>query len=754
MTDALVAALLAHEAGLCVVPPKEDGSKAPITQWKRYQSKRPTEELLRGWYELERRRGVGLVCGAVSGNLEMLEFEGQAVRDGLHTQFRELADQAGAGQLLDRVLGGYTERTPAGGFHIFYRCESAVEGNLKLARRPATEEELAHNPDDKLRVLIETRGEGGYVITAPSNGGVHPTGQAWVLLQGGFAEIATVSEEERECLLDLARSFDRMPKQAPNEDTQAPNTGTSAPNQLQVTRPGDDFNQRASWASVLEPHGWVRLFSAADGNQHWRRPGKRIGTSGTVSQNGNGVLYVFSTNTPFVAERWYSKFSAYAVLEHSGDFRAAAKTLAEQGYGAGAATVPATASESVEVAVGTAVSAPSRETWPSPPAEDAYKGLAGSIVELIAPYVESDPVAVLAQFLCAFGVAAGHRPHFMVGATKHSANTYVGLAGQTSRARKGTSWDALEILFRRADPWFAQRVMSGIGSGERLVGLVQDGGDGDSQPDRRLLLHEPELARLLAVVNREGSTLSAYLRAAYDGKPLRNEIKRESVVASSHHIGLIGHCTEEELQGRLSEEQIRNGLANRILWFCVRRVKRLPEPAVFEGEAVEEAASALEAALKRAASIHRMRRSRDAIKLWTEWYRELPDDDQGIVGAITARAEAHVIRIACIYALCDATEIIEVVHMRSAIAFVEYSKRCVLYLWGRETGDVIADKILEELAFGPLSRTQVVREVFSGNVPAYHLERAARMLERRGQLVRERVASGSPGRPVEQWRLA
>jgi hypothetical protein len=171
-------------------------------------------------------------------------------------------------------------------------------------------------------------------------------------------------------------------------------------------------------------------------------------------------------------------------------------------------------------------------SWPEPPAEDAFHGLAGRLAALIDPYVESDQVSTLVQFLGAFGIAVGLHPHFMVGATRHAPATYIGLVGRTSRARKGTSWDPVETLFRAVDAQFSARVMSGVGSGERLVWLVRDPlydkkGElvDEGAQDRRLLLQEPELARLLTVVNREGSTMSAYLRQAYDGKPLRNEVK-------------------------------------------------------------------------------------------------------------------------------------------------------------------------------------------------------------------------------------
>ena len=146
----------------------------------------------------------------------MLEFEGRAVAEGISRDFLAAAEAAGLRPLLDRIRTGYQERTPAGGIHLLYRCPTPLP-NTKLARRPATDEELLADPADKIKVLIETRGEGGYVILAPSNGRVHPTGGAWMLEAGGFATIAVISDAERDELFRLARTFDTMPTSAATE---------------------------------------------------------------------------------------------------------------------------------------------------------------------------------------------------------------------------------------------------------------------------------------------------------------------------------------------------------------------------------------------------------------------------------------------------------------------------------------------------------------------------------------------------------
>lgn len=318
--------MAAHDAGLCVVPPREDGTKSPLGRWRGYQKERPSLAKLREWYQ-GRRSGIGLVNGAVSGNLEALEFDD----DDTYLAYKVAAAAVGLGSLVERIEHGYSERSP-GGWHWLYRCEE-ITGNTKLARRPTREDERKH-PEDNVKVLIETRGEGGYIIVAPTNGNVHETGKPYRLLDGGFATITTITPDERRSLFELARTFDQMPR--PREEERPRGSKEAAGD-----RPGDEFNERASWPEVLEPHGWEQVYEAA-GVTHWRRPGKDHGVSATTSFAGSDLLYVFSTSTPFDSERGYSKFSAYGVLNHGGDLAAAARDLASQGYGTPVAASAAT----------------------------------------------------------------------------------------------------------------------------------------------------------------------------------------------------------------------------------------------------------------------------------------------------------------------------------------------------------------------------------------------------------------------------
>jgi putative DNA primase/helicase len=133
--------------------------------------------------------------------------------------------------------------------------------------------------------------------------------------------------DERRDLLSLARSFDQMPDTAFRESEATKREREAA------GRPGDAFIAQASWEDILVPHGWRPLRRIGD-ETYWRRPGKDRGQSATTNYRNSDLLYVFSSSTEFEIERGYNKFSAYAILEHGGDWRAAATELRRRGYGA------------------------------------------------------------------------------------------------------------------------------------------------------------------------------------------------------------------------------------------------------------------------------------------------------------------------------------------------------------------------------------------------------------------------------------
>jgi hypothetical protein len=86
----------------------------------------------------------------------------------------------------------------------------------------------------------------------------------------------------------------------------------------------DDYARTTSWAAILKPHGWECKGSDPRRGDRWVPPGR---TRVAAFTREHGCLYVFTSSTEFEPRTEYSKFDAYAILNHRGDRQAAAKAL-------------------------------------------------------------------------------------------------------------------------------------------------------------------------------------------------------------------------------------------------------------------------------------------------------------------------------------------------------------------------------------------------------------------------------------------
>lgn len=326
------AALAYWDAGYSIIPILANGTKKPQLKWEQYQTERATRDQVKQWFTNSPTSGIGIICGAVSGNVEMLELEGRANDGETHTLILDAMREAGLGDFWSGLLeSGYVASTPSGGLHLMYRIsDHPVPGNTKIARRPANAEELAENPKDRVKVLSETRGEGGYFIAAPTGGAVHKSGESWSLLCGEpGGNIWELDWSTRCDIIDvLHATLDAMPAPAP-----APERPVQ-PVERTGLAPGEDYNNRTSWRQLLESYGWT-YDSMRGTEQLWVRPGKdrADGPSASLFYNGSDNLYVWSTSTELPTEEPISKFAFYAFMEHNGDFSAAASALSRAGFG-------------------------------------------------------------------------------------------------------------------------------------------------------------------------------------------------------------------------------------------------------------------------------------------------------------------------------------------------------------------------------------------------------------------------------------
>ena len=270
-TNLITSAHACLAAGLSVIPTCTD--KRPACAWKKHTAVKMTAQEANRLFA--KAGGIGIVTGRVSGNLEILDFDDGGSR--FEPWMKSLPPY-----LRDRLV---IERTPSGGRHVFYRVApnadsraQVIPGNRKLAMKKEG------------HVLIETRGEGGYVKCAPSNG--------YSLIQGDFAHIPELSAFEHEHIIELARRLDEMK----NEKLETP--------PFPVSR----FPFPDDLRSALIAAGW-KVVRRDGENEHWERPGKNErATSATF--NGS-VFYVFSSNAyPFEPNRGYSVRSALRLIKN------------------------------------------------------------------------------------------------------------------------------------------------------------------------------------------------------------------------------------------------------------------------------------------------------------------------------------------------------------------------------------------------------------------------------------------------------
>jgi hypothetical protein len=409
------------------------------------------------------------------------------------------------------------------------------------------------------------------------------------------------------------------------------------------------------------------------------------------------------------------------------------------------------------------------DDFPEPPSEIVFHGLAGDIVRQIAPHTEADGAALLIQILIAFANVIGRNAYAIADGSRHALNFFAVLVGETSKARKGTAWAHVLRIFKRADEdWAKDCIASGLSSGEGIIWAVRDpitkavkdkkSGQFETEivdagiDDKRLTVVEGEFAQVLKVMTREGNTVSSVIRSAWDSGNLRSMTKNSPARATDAHVSIIGHITKGELRRLLTETESANGFANRFCFLAVRRSKCLPEGGHIDSENLNDLVRRLHDAIEFARSVGEVRRDDRARELWVIVYPTLSDGKPGLLGAITARAEAQVLRLSCIYALLDCSDKITVDHHRAALALWNYCERSARWIFNTVTGDPRADRILIALRIAGsdgLTRTDISHRIFQRNIKPAALDSALATLVTTGKAKPTKIDTG--GRKAERW---
>ncbi|WP_319778089.1 hypothetical protein [Maridesulfovibrio sp.] len=351
--------------------------------------------------------------------------------------------------------------------------------------------------------------------------------------------------------------------------------------------------------------------------------------------------------------------------------------------------------------------------WPIPD-KAVFYGFAGEFAEFAVEKSEADPIAVLATFLCRFGVEVGQSPHMFAGEKQYSRINAV-LVGQSSKARKGTSSIPIRELFAfNEKEWIPAQTSQGpLSSGEGLIHAIRDPelkyhvdkstGVGEQitmdpgVEDKRLFILDQEFAGALACTKREGNTLSTIVRTLFDGGTIEPLTKTSKLVATDPHVAITTHITLQELHARLDRVEIFNGFANRFLWLCVRRTKLIPFPEPLDSQQVRSFQKKLHSLLESSKVCSQMDFDPEAKNEWGNIYPLLAKERADLLGSVLNRSEAYVRRIALIYALLDGSDCVRLPHLKAALALWDYCEQSVRFIFAGLESDSTCQKIMEAL---------------------------------------------------------
>lgn len=395
----------------------------------------------------------------------------------------------------------------------------------------------------------------------------------------------------------------------------------------------------------------------------------------------------------------------------------------------------------------------------------------GGLVESVSEYTEGDPVNVLASLLCVAGVHLGQGPHVRAGDDLHPLLVWPLVIGRTNSGRKGAGWSSARRLAVAAAPDFmVTNVRSGLTSGEGLANLFTDNPEESTEDDdpaargkrraggrlppgdRRLLVFEAEWAGVMERMRRDGNSLSATLRAAWEGGDL-STLAVTARVAPESHVGILGHITPEEFRAKVKASDLAGGTYNRFLPVMVSRTRFLPGGQGAPDTLVKGIGAELGERLESGGQLGAIGFTAAGNDLWRRLYVEFGTDtgDAPEVEQFISRAAPYCLRIAAIHAALDGATAIDTRHLVPAAALVRYSiasARTAL------SDDLAAGKLLGWIAdAGPAGRTRdEIREGYCHKhkraTEAAHRALAG-LIEAGRVVVGKRPSPSGKGRPAE-----
>jgi len=348
-------------------------------------------------------------------------------------------------------------------------------------------------------------------------------------------------------------------------------------------------------------------------------------------------------------------------------------------------------------------------------APEGFHGVLQEICKISTRYSEASPVAIAANTIATFSAMIGRVAFQHIGDGTCHARPFFLLTGRTGKARKGTSEYTPYRIFNEAERLLGEdyqklkRHEGGLSTGEGLGWVVHDeilNKEGEvaeeGVADKRLYVVEAEFAGCMAAASREKNNLSATIRTVWDGKSISPLVKNAKWCATDPHIVINAHITSSELIDRMTDVDAQSGFMNRFIILHIVRHKLVALPKRTPDEDVQRMAVQIAEAVKFVLDESgaennslEVKLSPDAIKYWCGHYRELTKEENGKAGSLLVRTEIYCRMLAMVFALLDQSSVIEPQHIKAALAWINYWKESVNYIFGKLAARAEANKMNE-----------------------------------------------------------
>jgi hypothetical protein len=283
-------------------------SKSPTIPWKKYQGEKITLEALEKVFKGTSVEGIGIICGQISGGLEVIDVDVKNDPLGnIWNDYKKLLED-NIPELFQSLVIATTQNK---GYHILYKC-SFVDAPLKIAKSIKG-------------VIIETKGEGGYVLAHPTPG--------YAFIQNDLSNVPTLTPGQREILIGIAKTLNQEVEQD-LEEIEYVETKKHTENKTYTGLTSlQDYNNRGDYMGLLLSHGWKRVKEDSE-RIYLLRPGETTSETSGNFHKGKNCLYLFTTSDAKLDQgKPYSPSQLYNALECGGDWSKTALELGKQGYG-------------------------------------------------------------------------------------------------------------------------------------------------------------------------------------------------------------------------------------------------------------------------------------------------------------------------------------------------------------------------------------------------------------------------------------